>query len=817
MADPRPADEEWVPSGGVAPGPASEADADRSAPSSVERTGAEGNVVALGVTSMFTDISSEMIASVLPLYLTLLYGFTPLQFGVFDGLYQGMAALIALAAAVLADRRRRLKEMAGIGYGLSTICTVGLVAAQGAWLGSISFLYLDRLGKGIRTAPRDALISLSVIPARLGRAFGLHRAFDTVGAVIGPVLASIVLARDASGYQSVFLVGFFASMIGLACLTFFVDGRRSHLGAGTAGASSAGTTKVRRSPAAGPHPFVRIRAEVKTLVAHPTFRLALLFGGALAVLSPGDGLLFLTFQREASLSTSQFPLLYVGGSLVFLLGSYPVGRLADRIGRWRVFLGGAVMQVGLLLVLGSGQRGPLALCALVCLLGARYAATDGVLMALASSSLPASMRASGLALLVVVLAGGHLVRVVVVRLVVGVDRRAGGGPLVRGCVGRGHGCRRSPPQASFRICRYVFVVGRRQRPAGGTVRDPGATAGRAPRRTGRIVAFGVVCALCLVGAGVVVIRGGPPSSGGAVAVSDAATLADIQSRPHAIYIDTRIGSTYRHVELVDPSEPGDVVDTGLVCDRVDMSGGRGVCLRADRGVITTYEAIVFDEHYEQVDSYDLPGFVSHARVSPDGTYGAWTTFVSGDSYLDSGFSTRTHIANLRTGESVGDLESFPVMRDGKVFSEVDFNFWGVTFAGDDDRFYATLGTGGHTYLVEGDLTSQEMTVLRDGVECPSLSPDGTRVAYKRRVTGDFGRAEWRLAVLDLETMTDHEIAETGNVDDQVGWLDDSTLTYGIPHADSGTPTKDTWAVPADGSGSPQLLVEGAWSLGQARR
>ena len=373
-------------------------------PDDPERTGAEGNVVALGVTSMFTDISSEMIGSVLPLYLTLLYGFTPLQFGVFDGVYQGMAALVALGAAVLADRRRRLKEMAGAGYGLSTASTLGLVAVQGAWFGSVSFLYLDRLGKGIRTAPRDAIISLSVTKARLGRAFGLHRAFDTVGAVAGPVLASIVLARNVNGYQSVFMVGFFSSMIGLAALIFFVDGRRKVI---PVGASSPDATAD-----AAPRPrrrFDRTRSDVKLLLAHPRFRLTLLLGGGLALLSPGDGLLYLTFQRDAALSNAQFPLLYFGGSLVFLTASYPVGRLADRVGRWRVFVAGEAMLIGVFVVLGSGLRGPLALLALVAMVGGRYAATDGVLMALASSALPSSLRATGLGLLVVVLALGRLV------------------------------------------------------------------------------------------------------------------------------------------------------------------------------------------------------------------------------------------------------------------------------------------------------------------------------------------------------------------------------------------------------------------------
>ncbi|HEY6531259.1 MAG TPA: MFS transporter [Acidimicrobiales bacterium] len=369
-----------------------------------EPTGVEGNVVALGVTSMFTDISSEMVASILPLYLTLLYGFSPLQLGLFDGFYQGLAAVMALGAAVAADRRRRLKGMAGFGYGLSTVCTAGLVAAQGAWAWSVSFLYFDRLGKGIRTAPRDAIISLSVRPGRLGRAFGLHRSFDTLGAVAGPVVASIVLARNLNGYQSVFTVAFFASVIGLAAFVFFVDGRRKVLLD-----RAPDVLPAPAEPPTGPRWFARTRRDISVLLSRSTYRRALLLGGGLALLTPGDGLIYLTFQRDSSLTTAQFPLLYVGGSLVFLLAAYPVGRLADRVGRWRVFIAGEALFVGVLAVLASGQRGVLALVAMVVLLGGRYAATDGVLMAVASSALPSSLRTTGLGVLVAVIALGHLV------------------------------------------------------------------------------------------------------------------------------------------------------------------------------------------------------------------------------------------------------------------------------------------------------------------------------------------------------------------------------------------------------------------------
>jgi len=130
------------------------------------------NVVFLGLTSMFTDISSEMVTAILPVYLTFQLRFTPLQFGTFDGLYQSLAAVVLVAGALVADSRKRHKEVAGLGYALSAGCKLGLLASGGAWLPTVTSLYVDRTGKGMRTAPRDALISLSSAPARLARSFG---------------------------------------------------------------------------------------------------------------------------------------------------------------------------------------------------------------------------------------------------------------------------------------------------------------------------------------------------------------------------------------------------------------------------------------------------------------------------------------------------------------------------------------------------------------------------------------------------------------------------------------------------------------------
>ena len=143
------------------------------------------NVVALGLTSFFTDVSSEMVNSVVPLFLTFQLGFTHFEFGVFNGAYQVIAVTTALAGATFADRHRQYKEVAGVGYTVSAFSRIGLLVARNSWLPATALLYADRAAKGLRTAPRDALISLSALPRHVAEAFGFHRTLDTAGAARG--------------------------------------------------------------------------------------------------------------------------------------------------------------------------------------------------------------------------------------------------------------------------------------------------------------------------------------------------------------------------------------------------------------------------------------------------------------------------------------------------------------------------------------------------------------------------------------------------------------------------------------------------------
>ncbi|WP_206185021.1 TolB family protein [Thermoactinospora rubra] len=245
--------------------------------------------------------------------------------------------------------------------------------------------------------------------------------------------------------------------------------------------------------------------------------------------------------------------------------------------------------------------------------------------------------------------------------------------------------------------------------------------------------------------------------------------------------------------------------SGLACTRFYSAGGTGLCLRPEHGAVTRYHAIVLDRNLKERRRVELPGAPSRARVSAGGHLAAWTVFVAGDSYLASGLSTRTGIADLRTGQVIASLEELPLYRDGARVTAVDVNYWGVTFAADEDAFYVSVKTGDVVYLAKGSLRARRMDILRGNAECPSLSPDGTRVAYKKRVRG--GEAPWRFHVLDLASGRETPLAETASVDDQIAWLDPDTLMYAKVRGD----TSDVWSVPADGSGAPRLLVKDAFS------
>ncbi len=357
-----------------------------------------------------------------------------------------------------------------------------------------------------------------------------------------------------------------------------------------------------------------------------------------------------------------------------------------------------------------------------------------------------------------------------------------------------------------------------------------------PRRT---VVFLVIAAACLFGGAAAVVAGaiGKTSQktnarvgvvGTVVGATRIEAQADsAQSAPVRVPVsfgDAQTGSTpvvpphpgpqRPQTLIVRAQNPTDIALNGAVtsipigggtprvakvfCERLDFSGPHGLCLTT---LGASSQVAILDRQLHTLHTIHVPGVPSRARVSPDGRYGAITTFVLGHAYAAPGtFSTYTALIDLDRGKVIANLEQFATTHDGKVVHAPDINYWGVTFAGDDRHFFATLAASGHTYLVFGDIARRQMQTLHENVECPSLSPDGTRIAFKKLVGGP---KTWRLSVLDLRTMREQPLAERRSIDDQLEWLDDDHVLY--------SDGPDVWSARADGHGSPQRVLTHAAS------
>ncbi len=287
-------------------------------------------------------------------------------------------------------------------------------------------------------------------------------------------------------------------------------------------------------------------------------------------------------------------------------------------------------------------------------------------------------------------------------------------------------------------------------------------------------------------------------------------VAAVAAVPHVVFRSTAQGDQYGRVAMTPLSNPdGPRAVTPISCDRVYATASEALCLAANRGLVTTYTAKLYGTgNWSAQHNLPLSGLPSRARLSRDGSLAATTTFVYGDAYTDPGqFSTRTLVTRA-DGSLADDIEEFRLMDDGRQITATDRNLWGVTFA-DDDRFYATAASGHETWLVQGSLSSRTLTTIRQDVECPSLSPDGTRIAFKKH--GNLPAGQWRIAVYDLRTGTETLLAEQHSIDDQLEWLDDDHVLYGLPRSGTDAASSDIWTVPADGTGQPTIFVHDAWS------
>jgi hypothetical protein len=297
----------------------------------------------------------------------------------------------------------------------------------------------------------------------------------------------------------------------------------------------------------------------------------------------------------------------------------------------------------------------------------------------------------------------------------------------------------------------------------------------------------------------------------AASAVDTSTATDATGADRIVFRNTASGEGYGHVASVPLDDPRATRDVaGVACDRVYATADEFSCLRSVRGITPTYTATLYSATEVEIGSWPLSGIPSRTRISADGEMVATTSFVTGHSYATIGFSTQTVIHN-RAGGDAGDLEDWSLLIDGAASAPVDRNYWGITFA-DDDTFYATAGmtTQGITYLVRGSISQRSMEPLAENVECPSLSPDGTRIAFKRVTEGSGATVHWTPAIYDIATGEITLLPEPRSIDDQIEWLDDDTILYGMPR-EGAVGDYDVWSLAADGSGEPAVFIEHAWS------
>lgn len=285
----------------------------------------------------------------------------------------------------------------------------------------------------------------------------------------------------------------------------------------------------------------------------------------------------------------------------------------------------------------------------------------------------------------------------------------------------------------------------------------------------------------------------------------------LPAAPFVLFRNTAPGQGYGMAGTVPLAAPsGQRFLASEACDRVYGTARSVVCLKTNRGLVTNFEAVLLDREWRPAGRWALPGIPSRTRMSADGSLVSTTVFVSGHSYSASGFSTETSISGTDGGAGTGNLEDFSLLVNGAQVTAADRNIWGVTFVpGDPDAFYATAASSGRIWLVQGSISARTLTAVHDGVECPSVSPDGTRVAYKMN-TGTPLAAHWKVAVLDLASGNETVLSEPRSVDDQIEWLDDGTLLYGLPREGS-QGDSDIWQIRADSSAHGSLYIEHAWS------
>jgi MFS family permease len=328
------------------------------------------NVWVAGWVSFFMDVSSEMVYPLVPLFLSSTLGVSKSTVGVIEGLAEATASILKWWSGALSDRFGKNKLLMGLGYGIST-ASRPLLAVAGGWGMVLSSRMTDRIGKGIRTAPRDAIIALSTSPDRLGSAFGFHRALDTAGAVVGPAFALLLLAIWPSDYRAVFWLSILPGIIAVLLIVLFIsaDGRSSAIRA----------------------PF--------TMSLHgfnPGFRTFMVAIGLFSLGNSSNAFLILKAE-QVGMSGVGISAAYLAFNAVYALLSMPAGMVADRLGRRRIVVVGFGMFASVYAGMALATM-PWHMAGLFILYGAYMGLTDGVQRAYLATLIPDHRKATGFGL-----------------------------------------------------------------------------------------------------------------------------------------------------------------------------------------------------------------------------------------------------------------------------------------------------------------------------------------------------------------------------------------------------------------------------------
>lgn len=327
------------------------------------------NVFFLGLVSLFNDFSSEMVYSVMPAFLTVVLGASPVFVGLIEGFADALASFLKIFAGWFSDRIGKRKIISVIGYSLSTFTRLILSVVTSFWHVFI-LRAADRVGKGFRDSPRDALLSESVEKSEVGRSFGYHRAMDTIGGTLGPLAAVAFLGFLGGSYRNLFVIGFLFGLLAILSFIFVKDIPR------------------RTDKPAIKAPFTFSLKDFSYQFKLYIFSV-FIFGLGVMPIS-----LMLLQSQSAGFDSISIPLMYFIYSLSFVIFAIPFGRLSDKIGEKKVLIIGFLAAITAYLVLAKFST-PTGVILGFIIFGLYSAMTDGVGRALASKLVPPEKLATG--------------------------------------------------------------------------------------------------------------------------------------------------------------------------------------------------------------------------------------------------------------------------------------------------------------------------------------------------------------------------------------------------------------------------------------